>query len=187
VFRPNRLFFALWPDASMQARMAEAGHGLIALLQPGGRTQPRENLHLTLLFLGDAIPPEIELQVRFAARQVQSEPFSVRLDEASCFKKPSIWWLGCRKAPEALVDLRREIQASLDDITVTPDRKHFHPHITLVRDARRPLPPKAITPIEWSVSHFSLMRSHLGEAGSRYEEIERWPLRRDRPVQTSLW
>ena len=46
-----RVFFAIWPDAAAQKRLAELAEQLEAVCD--GRKVRAENIHLTLVFLGE--------------------------------------------------------------------------------------------------------------------------------------
>jgi 2'-5' RNA ligase len=52
-----RLFFACWPDAALQEQLAQLGRQLQR--QSGGKPSRRENLHLTLVFLGDVASSDL--------------------------------------------------------------------------------------------------------------------------------
>ncbi len=52
--------------------------------------------------------------------------------------------------------------------------KAFNPHLTLFY-ANRPVAPRDIAPIQWTVDDVALVQSFHGEG--RYEVLKRWPLR----------
>ncbi len=117
----QRLFFALWPDADLQQRLAAAS---LALLPPhsGGRHVPPENLHCTLLFLG-AVGAAQRLCVEAAADRVRAAPFSLVLDRFGYFRRPQVAWLGCSTTPSMLsrlvTDLARVFDRVLLDLTIS--------------------------------------------------------------------
>jgi len=175
--QPNRLFFALLP--TLEARTAiETAVKDLSMRQPhGGKVVRVENLHLTLMFLGDAVPPEEEAAAIKAASTIAVPPLSLSLDHGATFAgNTSTWWLGTRSPPEALQELRRKLHASLVEHKVGYDRQRFVPHVTIVRHAKSRLANTSVRPIGWNVGAFHLMRSPIGEAGSAYETIASWSL-----------
>lgn len=143
----------------------------------GGKLVRAENLHLTLMFLGDAVPPEEEAAAIQAASTVAVPPLTLSLDHGATFAgNTSTWWLGTRSPPEALLGLRRQLQASLVEHKVGYDRQRFVPHVTFVRHANARLPNTTIRPVPWEVGAFHLMRSPISEGGSVYETVKSWPL-----------
>ncbi len=67
----RRLFFAFWPTAAMQSDLAAAARAQMESML-GGRLVPRENLHLTLAFLGSvpetSVPALRELAGKLGAK-----------------------------------------------------------------------------------------------------------------------
>ncbi|MEQ1440174.1 RNA 2',3'-cyclic phosphodiesterase [Fontimonas sp. SYSU GA230001] len=175
---PNRLFFALWPDDAVRAAIAEAARKLRMRMQPGGYLARPERYHLTLLFLGDAVPARDEAAAIAAAAQVRVAPFTLQLDHAGSFRNRHIpWWLGSHAPPAQLHELHDRLREVLRQADVSIDRMRFVPHLTILREARQPLPPTAIAPVEWPVTEFVLVRSRLDLNPVEYEVIGRWPLR----------
>ena len=130
--------------------------------------QPR-NLHLTLVFVGNAGADEIH-RMREAARSVHMTPFRVRIDRCQYWKHNKILWAGGNAPPE-LLQLSQDLRAALDGAHIRFDHKAFVPHMTLLRNARAPQSPAAIDPIEWTATEFALLASERDEAGPVYREI----------------
>lgn len=173
----NRLFFALWPDEQTRADLHTAAKGVLVKYPPGGRPTAARNLHLTLLFLGNDVPPAQEAAARRAAALVRQAPFSFGLNIASSFRESTAWWIGSRDASIELSELRQQLKDRIGGARVGHDPKRFVPHVSFLGTAPQNLPPTQIKPIEWKVSDFALVRSTLGSAHSVYEVLERWPLR----------
>lgn len=175
--QPNRLFFALLPTLEVRSAI-EAAVKDLSMRQPhGGKLVRAENLHLTLMFLGDAVPPEEEAAAIRAASKVAVPPVTLSLDHGATFAgNTSTWWLGTRSPPDTLLELRRRLHASLVEHKVGYDRQRFVPHVTFVRHANARLPNTTVRPVVWDVGAFHLMRSPIGEAGSVYETVASWPL-----------
>jgi 2'-5' RNA ligase len=169
--RSERLFFALWPDASTRASLAHWSQMVHAA--SGGRPTARENLHLTLAFLGSVAVGEIAPVERAAAR-VAIERFVLTLDEPGYWKRNRIAWAGARVVPAALERIVAALWAALTEAHVRFDAKPFVPHVTLVRDAPPGFVMPELPPIEWSVHGFALVRSERVGAGVRYVVAKRW-------------
>jgi 2'-5' RNA ligase len=76
-----RLFFALWPDTSLQAKLAAWGEQAAGK----GRAMRRENLHLTLAFLGATEAALVPDLIALAAG-VHFNPTHL-LPERLCYRK----------------------------------------------------------------------------------------------------
>jgi 2'-5' RNA ligase len=178
----QRLFFALWPDAAARVRLARAVAGLRAQHAKAGRWTAVERYHLTLQFLGDyaPAPPALIDAACAAAETVRMAPFALTLDCVGSFRNRSIpWWLGCTRTPDGLRALRDQLGAALQEAQVRYDmRREFSPHVTVLRDARSPLPENAVPPVDWSVNEFVLLESRLGTANAGYAVLRRFPLHR---------
>lgn len=168
-----RLFFALWPDQHVRAVLAAIAS--LCGTECGGRAVPAPNIHLTLAFLGE-VDSERVCEVSALAEAIRSRPFEWVLDTRGYWRRNRIVWMGGSETPPALRDLARELMEALRAHGVRYDTRDYVPHITLVRDARRPprSPPPA--PIVWPVSEFVLVRSTTGRQSSVYEILARWPL-----------
>lgn len=146
-------------------------------MQPGGYLSKPERYHLTLLFLGDAVPAREEAAAIDAAGRVRAAPFALQLDHAGSFRNRHIpWWLGTREPPPQLNQLYEKLREAMRRADVTIDRMRFAPHLTILRDAHLPLPQTPVAPIDWAVDGFVLVRSRLDLNPVEYEVIGRWPL-----------
>lgn len=87
--------------------------GMRALRKQGGRASwsRRENLHLTLEFLGELDSPE---PVITAMEQVQAAPFSLEFAPSGRFRRREgdIFWLGIRPNG-ALMELQKQLHGAL--------------------------------------------------------------------------
>jgi len=150
---------------------------------PKARWVPRENLHVTLKFLGRTWPrldvwvPE---QVEEAAADVSR--FSARLRSAGSFpsaRRGRALWAGFEDTKQ-ISNLAAEIERALADEFPT-EKRPFHPHLTVARSDPPLKLPAAYTRTEleshaWDVDHVVLFRSYLGRPAPRYEPLARFPL-----------
>jgi RNA 2',3'-cyclic 3'-phosphodiesterase len=136
-----RLFVAIpLPD--------EAKDRLVAVqpsVAPGMRLLGREELHLTLHFLGEVAPQEFDT-VRSALATVTMNAFTIAVDGIGNFQhegRPQVLWAGVAANAE-LLELHRSVGAAMAAaIDFRPEDRPYSPHITLVR-LNAPVPPELI-------------------------------------------
>ncbi len=182
-----RLFVALELPPGARAEALARAASLRSRL-PAARWLPPASLHLTLVFLGDTEPAAVEpLATALGEVAARHPPCDLQLAGGGSFPagRPRVVWVGFSRC-EALVRLQvgvaRAVAQSLDR---PPERRRFHPHLTLAR-CRRPWPPSAAE--RWRqgldgplgppfvADAVALIRSHLEPAGARYETVARLPL-----------
>jgi len=166
-----RLFFALWPDDAVCARLAHWSRELHAAC--GGRPTRSENLHVTLAFLGNVEDARVE-EVERAAEAVAPRRCSLILDQPGYWKHNRIAWAGASTVPAELETLVRELRAALANSRIHFDAKSFASHVTLLREAREPAVMPALEPIDWRLAGFALVQSVTLPRGSRYEILKFW-------------
>lgn len=175
----HHLFFAIWPDDGVRARIADAAAELRRAHAPRGRWIRPHRYHLTLRFLGEyAHVPDQELALAGAAGDhVHAAPFDLVLDAAGSFRNRSIpWWIGCDSIPEAWLALTSSLADALQTVGwLAKASKRPVPHVTVLRDADAALPSSTIPPIAWPVTGFVLIDSRLG-ADPTYSIVRRWTL-----------
>jgi 2'-5' RNA ligase len=177
----HRLFFALWPAAALRKRIATTVAGLERDNAPGGRRLNPDRYHLTLRFLGDFQPLRQSVldDAIVAAGSIRLPPFDLVLDLAGSFPKAGVCWLGARTAPATMEQLWNELGRAFTSARVqVRSAPAFSPHLTVLRDVRRPLPPTPIQPLSWPVREFVLVDSVSGTHPA-YRVLGRWPLQDD--------
>ena len=152
----KRIFFALWPDHRQRERLRDIISPVAKEVE--GRAVDRRDWHVTLAFVGD-------LDVRFipglmdAARQVEMEPFRLRLDRLEFWPRPKVGAVVPPRVPPDMEALVGKLNSLMLDVGVEPPDRVYRPHITVRRNARHlepiRLPPSA--EIEWST--FELLES----------------------------
>ena len=169
-----RLFFALWPDAALQERLAAWAR------QAAGKGRPmrRENIHLTLAFLGDTkaalVPDLIAL-----ARGLSFARILLLLDRIGYWKHNRIIWCGAERDPPALTALVAELRARLDSGGIAYDHKPFVSHVTLVRNAAGLDAAPAWSAPAWEAGDFALVTSMRIEGRVTYQVTQRFPATAD--------
>ena len=166
-----RLFFALWPDDAVRARLAHWSRELHAVC--GGRRTLAENLHVTLAFLG-SVDDQHVAEIERAANEVAPSVVSLVLDRPGYWKHNRIAWAGTSIVPPGLEALVSGLRGALEKSRIRFDAKSFVSHVTLLRDAREPAAMPALAPVEWRLDGFALVQSVALPRGSRYEIRKSW-------------
>ena len=174
----RRLFFALWPEK--EVRLAITRQTAPYLKKSKGRIIPTANLHITLHFIG-SVDDEIAGCLHTAASAVKAEPFQLELDTFGYFSRAKIAWLGVTQTPKAVLHLNQTLGEQLIDCGYQPDSRKFSPHVTLMRNCRRPVSAlRGEVSIPWTVDRFVLLESVQEAIGDRqgvsYRVIEQYPL-----------
>jgi 2'-5' RNA ligase len=168
----SRLFVAIWPPASLVDQL----RGLERPARPGVRWTTERQWHVTLRFLGDMDAAGEEALHRVLG-EVSAAATSV---EAAAGPRPGPLGPGVWVLPvDGLRPLATRLEAATRDLGQPPPHRPFRGHLTLAR-ARRPgllhdLPEMSLGE-RWIVTDLTLVRSHLGAGGSRYEVIGTWPV-----------
>ncbi len=129
-----------------------------------------ENLHLTLLFLGNQHADHLTTLADLLADNLSHlAPFHITLDKLGGFPAANAKILAARAAQcETLDELHekcKELSAFMDP---TDNKKTFKPHITLAR-FNKPLPVKERSlSLAISVDSISIFRSETGAEGPLY-------------------
>ena len=131
----------------------------------------RENLHLTLAFIGDYGAPD---EVMDVIETVPFEPMAMKLNGMGSFG--DVYWAGIEQNT-SLDNYVRRLRRALAEHKIPYDRKRFFPHITVVRRAiyrgKTVLPQVEPPQGKMVIEHISLMRSERGKHGMIYTEIGR--------------
>jgi 2'-5' RNA ligase len=175
-----RLFFALWPPTAAAERLAALARA--SARQFGGKPTRRENIHLTLAFLGEVPDERLPLLIR-TAQIVDGAPFALRIDCLGYWRRPQLLWAGSTSPGAALGELADDLRQTLTEagFAVADQDRAFTAHVSLLRklpETRVPLALPAIETITWRCSSFVLVRSQTSDAGSTYQTLADFPLHR---------
>ena len=98
------------------------------------------------------------------------------IDNTGCFVKPRVGWLGCDSAPAALQELQMRLGRYLRACGFEPEKRPYHPHVTVVRKTHSVSGAAGFEPIRWRVDSFSLIEVVQGGNGVHYHAVETYPL-----------
>lgn len=163
-----RLFLALWPDESTRDAM-------VAWQQswqwpPGAKLVPREELHLTLHFIGNvraARLPELACGLRVPFQGVQLR-----------FREGKVWPGGIAvlrpdTAPEPLLQLHARLAQALTALDLPVEERPFRAHVTVARKAAGAAPPGASASLLWRAEAQYVLARSLPNGGG-YEVVARF-------------
>ena len=175
-----RLFVALpVPDAIAKDLMLLQGGVL------GARWQSREQLHLTLRFIGEVDGADARA-IDDALAGIDAPAFELQMHGVGQFgnKQPHTLWASAR-GNEMLEHLARKVDTAIRRVGQPQDAHKFKPHVTLARlrhpdldKTREWLSAHALfTSDQFAVDAFCLYSSKLTSDGSVYRIEQEYPLR----------
>jgi RNA 2',3'-cyclic 3'-phosphodiesterase len=147
-----------------------------------------QDLHLTLVFLGDMDPSSIDAVAdRLREAAAGRPPFPLRLEEAGVFgppRSPRVLWAGLQGEVAGLRELQARVSDCLTSLGYTPEERAYSPHLTLARQYAGASPvskealaavfPKGAEAYAWTADRLVLYWSHLGKL-PMYEELASVP------------
>ena len=184
----TRAFVAIGLDEATRRSVSELIDGLRPLSRAVAWV-PRENLHLTLRFLGEQTEARLaEARDAVAGAVAGLAPFELALHGLGAFpgtEQPRILWVGIAEGALEARGLQHRVETDLDARGFGRESRPWHPHLTIGRvfDPRRwrrdatPVLREAIARASTSgfgrlaVGRVVLMQSDLGKSGARYTPL----------------
>lgn len=177
-----RLFVGLDVSEALADRLVALQAGL-----PGARWVPRENLHLTLAFIGEVSEPDAE-DLAAALDGLDGRPLDIEPDGLGWFGRPhqpASLVMHARRA-EPLVHFQKRLTSLLRTQGHPPEARKFAPHVTLARlkrvgegDVERYLTQNMGMALPgFTAETFHLYSSRLGHAGALYRREVSYALSR---------
>lgn len=170
----RRLFFALWPSDELRERIVSVTRASAG--DRGGRVIPPENLHVTLLFLGQVSPARFQSVQQAGDACANSPAFELSFERTEIWGRANLLCLATPAVPAAATQLAHELRRAAGGGALETNEHEFRPHITLARDLPRRRRPEPVEPLRMNVNDFVLVESRPGPSGSQYSVIARWPL-----------
>ena len=172
-----RLFVAVCLPAQIRDRLIAIQGGV-----EGARWQDDAQLHLTLRFIGE-VDARTGDDIVAALAGLHVAPFDIALSGVGSFAhkgRVDTLWAGITPH-EALASLHKKIDHAIVRAGLPPESRAYRPHITLARGRMGSVDAflnvnATMTSPPFTVSHFGLYESTLGNGGARYTLVERWPL-----------
>jgi 2'-5' RNA ligase len=175
----HRLFVAIRPPEPIRDLLKDAMDDSADF-----RWQDEEQLHLTLRFVGEVDRPLAD-DLALALARIAAKRFTLRIAGTGRFEQRNggALWTGVEpKAPVAA--LASKVERLSIDLGLEPERRAFHPHITLARwKGRRTREiadflerTRGLASDPFEVTEFILLESRLSRHGAHYEEAATYPL-----------
>lgn len=175
-----RAFVALEIEEALRARIAEGTAALRALL-PGVRWVRPEGVHLTLRFLGWALPESLAgIETRLREAAAACPPSAARFSSLGMFPErgsPRVLWLGTHLEPSVL-ELQAACERAAAEAGFDPEERPFRSHLTLGRWSERVRRPE-LPPLDVGATRLErlvLFRSELRRGGAVYTPLAAFPL-----------
>lgn len=166
-----RLFLAILPDNEIKNELCFAQKRL-QLQGVKGYFATRENMHLTLAFIGEYSDPGFISEI---LGEVIFEPMRLVIDGFGSFK--DTFWIGVKDDKGLETNVKR-IRKALADNGVPFDKKKFQPHMTIARNIEysKGFPTDAPFSARMDVEYISLMRSDRGKNGMIYTVVDEYEI-----------
>lgn len=197
-----RIFVALDIPETIRDSIFRFSEGLRGFA-PDARWVGPETFHITLKFIGEQSPPDVE-RLKHVLASVKMQPFDVSFRGHGVFPNPRaarVFWVGIH-ADERLAQLAAAVDNATSQLGIPREQNAFRPHLTLARargasgsphqrsEGRKPS--GAVSPFSrvqeklqgivepefgtMSATEFFLYESKLSPKGAQYFKLERFPL-----------
>ena len=175
----HRLFVAIRPPHSVRDLLLDAMDQSADF-----RWQDEEQLHLTLRFVGEVERPAAT-DLADALGRIHSEKLELRIAGVGRFEQRNsgALWAGVEPKPP-LAALATKVERLCQSVGLAPERRAFHPHITLARwkgrrtrEVRHFLERRrGLSSTPFTIDEFILFESRLSRHGAYYEPVQAYPL-----------
>ena len=176
----HRLFVAIRPPEDVRDALIDAMDD-----SPELRWVGDDQLHLTLRFIGEVEGPLAD-DIALALSRIRFDPFELGIAGVGIFENRHGGALWAAVQPkEPLAALAAKVERACVGAGLAPERRAFHPHITLARFNRGASAAaaaaflarnRALATPPFAVDRFILYESRLSRHGPHYEEIAAYPL-----------
>jgi 2'-5' RNA ligase len=170
----HRLFIAIRPPEAIRDLLIDAMDDSADF-----RWQSDEQLHLTLRFVGEVDRP-LANDLADSLGQVRGDALTLRIKDVGRFEQRNSGALWAGVEPKARVAaLAAKVERACVGIGLEPERRAFHPHITLARwkgrrgyEVQRFLErTRGLASEPFVVDTFNLFESQLSRHGAHYEPV----------------
>ena len=160
-----RLFIAVWPNDEMKKAMISVMH---EMKKQGitGNYVPTQNLHMTLVFLGEVKEAE---KVKNVMDQIPVEKAGLSFSDYGNFG--DAFWIGI-KTNQKMKKYVSDLKKALKEQGIPCSDEKFSPHITLIRQQKGKKPSGLVIPdTSMTVNKIVLLKSEIKDKKTLYKEI----------------
>jgi 2'-5' RNA ligase len=188
-----RAFIAVEIPIAIRQAVCEAIYDLQKGIGSLVRWVPIDNMHLTLKFLGDISPSNVDMLTQMIRSEVDLyNCFEIQFHGLGSFpslKRPRVIYIGIQ-APASLIALHRGIESASRRLGYESEERGFSPHLTIGRvkqnvtateqqKIRRALEGAKIDSLGTArVDSVHLFKSDLKPTGSIYTRLDSAPLKK---------
>jgi 2'-5' RNA ligase len=145
-----------------------------------------EQIHITLRFLGEAVPSLVMKMDTALSGTGGMRKFKISIDSCGAFPslaRPKVLWLGIGCGAQELAKLASKLEQAARNSGFPPDERKFTPHLSIGRsrvegamsdELAEEL--KKAPPLSWDCGSFVLMKSVLQPSGPIYSPLAEYPL-----------
>lgn len=184
---PVRAFIAINLPADLKDSL-ESKLLHLKKISSGAKWVRKENLHITLKFLGTTEEAQIAAITDVLQEvSLKYKSFEIAYEETGGFpniRRPKVIWIGIRDK-SALIEIGSEIEEKLEKLGFPKESRKFSPHLTVARvkeaknysSLEKKL--KELEKIEFgtmTANSIALMKSDLEQSGAKYSIIEEFRL-----------
>jgi RNA 2',3'-cyclic 3'-phosphodiesterase len=179
-----RLFVAVDLPATVKDELEHVGDALRPTL-PDAKWVPRDNVHLTVRFLGEVGDERVDGIAAALRDGVDgTAPFAARLAGSGAFpsvRRARVLWAGLEAAEDRLDSVANACIRAIEPLGFLSESRPWTAHVTVARlrqpgDVSRVLP-LALEPVTFPIEAVTLFRSRSGRPAPHYEAIAVIPFR----------
>ncbi len=158
-----RIFFAVEIPLPIRQAIFNKTACLRSALGTLVRWVPIENMHLTLKFIGEVSPVNVELLTQMLSVEAGGcAPFPMQVGGLGAFpnaRRARVIWIGIQ-APAALASLQHGIEAATARLGYEPETRPFSPHLTIGRIRQQ------VSAVEQQLIRAGLEQTQVGDLGT---------------------
>jgi len=187
-----RSFLAFEIPEEIKKTVSFIYEGLKASSLEGVRWVKQENIHLTVVFMGNINEKDIDAIGRAVEKTCNKyAPFRIKAKGAGVFsslRNARVLWIGVEGDIERMTYFRESLQKKLKAFGIKrEDNKRFSPHLTVGRFKKGFNQPDKLREVierfkdvlspEAVLNELALFKSELRPDGAVYTKLNSWPLR----------